>query len=92
MDTQGRNELKQFNPERNRQDARAKTAGEAVAESLMAPIFPAPAAPQADAVATRARSWFSVVTVLTMIALAACAAAAVAAAYGPVFTQPMMGP
>jgi hypothetical protein len=92
MDTQGRNELKQFNPERARPDVRAKTAAEAVADALMAPIFPASAVPQAHADGTHAKTWFSIATILTMIALVACAAAAVAAAYGPVFTQPMMAP
>ena len=92
MDTQGRSELQQYNPDRSRSDARAKTAAEAVAESLMTPIFPSPVVPQPDGTATHARSWFSIATVLAIIALAACAAAAVAAAYGPVFTQAMMAP
>jgi hypothetical protein len=48
--------------------------------------------PQAHADGTHAKTWFSIATILTMIALVACAAAAVAAAYGPVFTQPMMAP
>jgi len=76
-------------------DARPKTPGEVAAESLMRPIFPAPAAPKADAAGTdtdRARSWFSLATEFTVIALAAGAAAAVAATYGPVFTLPMIGP
>lgn len=93
MDTQERGKLQQFTPERGRPDMRTKTAAEAVAESLMTPIFAAPTVPQVDAIAApRTRSWFSIATVLTIIALAACAAAAVAATYGPVFTQPMMAP
>ncbi len=90
MNTQGRNELQPFDTARKgggRSDARVET----VTNSVMGPMFPTPAAPQAAA-GDRATSWFSVATVLTLIALAACAAAAVAATYGPVFTQPMMGP
>lgn len=93
MTTQARNETHAFNSDRGRPDARAKSPAETVAESLMAPIFPAPATPHADApAAARGKSWFSVATVLTIIALAACAAAAVAATFGPVFTQPLTGP
>jgi hypothetical protein len=93
MTTQPPNDIQPSNRDRDQPDARAKTPGEAAAESLMRPIFPAPAARQAKTAVTAPRtSWFSVATVLTVIALAACAAAAVQAAYGPVFTQPLNGP
>jgi hypothetical protein len=93
MNTQARNETQTLNPDRGRPDALAKTAADAVAESLMTPIFPAPTAPQAEtAVAGGGKSWFSLATVFTILALAACAAAGVAAVYGPVFTQPLNGP
>jgi hypothetical protein len=97
MTTQARNDLQSFNPDRGRPDARATTAAEAVAESLMGPIFPAagpaPGAKTADAtLADRPKPWFTMATVLIILALAGCAAAAVSLMYGPVFTEPMIGP
>jgi hypothetical protein len=90
MDTQGRNELQPFETARGG-GARSEARVEVVADSVMGPLFPAPAAPQIAA-SGRAKWWFSVASVVILIALAACAAALVAATYGPVFTPPLMGP
>jgi hypothetical protein len=89
MSTQPRDEPKAFDKARRdagRSDARARV----VADSVIRPALRAPAAP--SAVAGIAASWFSIVTVVTLIVVFAAAAAAVAATYGPVFTQPGMGP
>jgi len=93
MNTQARDEMQTLKPDRGRPDTLATTAAESVAQSLMRPIFPAPAAPQTDAAVTGSgKSWFSIATVITILTLGACAAAGVAAVYGPVFTQPLNGP
>jgi hypothetical protein len=89
MNTQGRNERPPFDTARG-SGARSDARVEGGADSVMGPLLPPRAGPQAAG--GRAESWFSVATILTLIALAACAAAAVAAIYGPVFTQPMTGP
>jgi hypothetical protein len=88
MGTQRRNESDQFDPDRDPASGRraARRRG-SVAQSIPG----SPASSRAGD-ADRRESWLSIATMLAVIALAACGAAAVAAIYGPVFTQPMMGP
>ena len=87
MSTQGRNDLNQSDPVRRRTGGRRPaTRSDSLRQSVAGSD-----APQADD-AGRGESLFSIVTVLAVIALAACGAAAVAATYGPVFTQPAIGP
>jgi hypothetical protein len=88
MSIQRRNEANQFDPDRDPASGRrlAKRP-RSVAQSIMR----SPAGSRADD-ADRRESWFSFATVHAVIALTACGAAAVAAIYGPVFTQPVMGP
>ena len=90
MTTRGSNEPKPFDAARGGA-GRSETRVETVADAPLRPMFPAAAMPPAAADARR-ESWFSVATVLILIAGYAAAAAAVAATYGPVFTQPVMGP
>jgi hypothetical protein len=83
----------QFDPDRDSTNStRPATRAGSAAQSIVGRISPAPAAPRAADVDGGEWSWFSIATLLIVIALAVCGAAAVAAIYGPVFTQPVIGP
>jgi hypothetical protein len=93
MGTQQSDQLNQFDPDRDSANsAGAATRAGSAAQSIVGRISPAPAAPRAAEIDGGEWSWFSIASLLVVIALAVCGAAAVAAIYGPVFTQPVIGP